>query len=251
MTELSDYGRMDYYPLAMNMKHTYTNDGYIVVDDMIFKVDNIPNEGLPTFKNVTAVYVLVKDRQNNTNDEKKGKKKKGGLLSKMKKKINGAGSRTTLKYLKSVNLEKKFIDYVTAMKAKQDAYTLTSKDKGDILAIKAARKVGNDEITKYNDSIRKTPEYKKLKEHQARMERMESNNIVMLKNNTGRTIYVGVSGSRNRGTKINPGDTARWDCAKEAYLQSETTSGGSTAYQSTSRKVYSSNAGCGNTISIN
>ncbi|MFC4635210.1 hypothetical protein ACFO3O_14960 [Dokdonia ponticola] len=250
-TELSDYGRMDHYPLPMNMKHTYTNDGYVVIDNMIFVVDNIPNEGLPTFENVTAIYLLKKEAQDNQDGTKKGKKKKGGLLSKMKNKLGNAGQNSVQKYVKSVNIEQIFADYVTAMKAKQDAYTLTPKDKMDMTAIKAARDAGDEEIKKYNDSIRKTPEYKKLKEHQARMARMESNNIVTLKNNTGRTIYVGTSGSRNRGTKINAGDTARWDCSTDGYLQSETVSGGSYNYSSTNRRVYSSNAGCGSTVSIN
>ncbi|WP_299761192.1 hypothetical protein [uncultured Dokdonia sp.] len=250
-TELSDYGRMDHYPLAMNMKHTYTNDGYVVIDNVIFAVDNIPNDGLPKFENVTVIYLLKKEGQSNQDKTKKGKKKKGGLLSKMKKKLGNTGQNSVQKYIKSVNIEQLFTDYVTAMKAKQDAYTLTSKDKMNIAAIKAARNAGDEEIKKYNDSIRKTPEYKKLKEHQARMERMESNNIVTLKNNTGSIIYVGTSGSRNRGTKINPGDTARWDCTTDGYLQSETVSGGSYNYSSTNRLVYSSNAGCGSTVSIN
>jgi hypothetical protein len=233
------------------MKHTYTNDGYVVIDNVIFAVDNIPNEGVPAFKNVTAIYLLKKEGQNNQDETKKGKKKKGGLLSKMKKKLGNAGQNSVQKYIKSVNLEQIFTDYVTAMKGKQDAYTLTSKDKMDIMTIKAARNAGDEEIKKYNDSIKKTPEYKKLKEHQARMARMESNNIVTLKNNTGNTIYVGTSGSRNRGTKINAGDTARWDCSTDGYLQSETVSGGSYNYSSTNRRVYSSNAGCGSTVAIN
>tara|TARA_R110002033_G_scaffold1389_1_gene12253 strand:- start:683 stop:850 length:168 start_codon:yes stop_codon:yes gene_type:complete len=32
-TEISDYGRVDSYPNVMSIKHDYTDDGYVVIDD--------------------------------------------------------------------------------------------------------------------------------------------------------------------------------------------------------------------------
>ncbi|WP_452597953.1 hypothetical protein [Pontimicrobium sp. MEBiC01747] len=249
-TELSDYGRMDSYPHTMYMKHTHTKEGYVIIDDIIFVLDKIPDEGLPSVNDITKIYVLVKNDKTTTN-----KKKKGGLLRKMKQKFKSAGLSPTHKYLKSVNLVEKFTNYVKAMQAKQNAYTLTVKDKNDIAKIKAARNAGDAEIKRYNDSIKATPEYKdlqrRIKQNEQNYQSAKARNKVTLQNNTGNTIYIGKSGSRNRGTKIESGSTATWSCDVDAYLQTETKSGGSYNYSTTNNKVYSANSGCGSTIAIN
>lgn len=250
-TALSDYGRMDSYPHTMNMKHTYTKKGYVIVDDIIFILDKIPDTGLPSINHITKVYALVKDGKTTT----KKKKKKGGFLGKMKQKLNSAGLSPTHKYLKSVNLVEKFTNYVKAMKAKQDAYTITEKDKADIAKIKAVRNAGDDEIKRYNDSIKATPEYKdlqrRIKQNEQNYQSAKTRNKVTLRNNTVNTIYIGKSGSRNRGTRIDSGSTATWSCDTNAYIQIEKKSGGSYNYNTTNNKVYSANSGCGSTIAIN
>ena len=75
-------------------------------------------------------------------------------------------------------------------------------------------------------------------------------NKVTLRNSSGSDIYVGTSGSRNPGTKINAGGTALWDCSRDAYLQTITKSGGSNSYSSTSRRVYSANSSCGGSVTV-
>ncbi|WP_299436395.1 hypothetical protein [uncultured Aquimarina sp.] len=249
-TELSDYGRMDSYPHTMNMKHTYTKEGYVIVDDIIFILDKIPDGGVPSVNDITKVYALVKNGETTTK-----KKKKGGFLGKMKQKLNSAGLSPTHKYLKSINLVEKFTNYVKAMQAKQTAYTLTAKDKSDIAKIKAARNAGDEEIKRYNDSIKATPEYKdlqrRIKQNEENYQGAKARNKVTLRNNTGNTIYIGKSGSSNRGTRIDSGSTATWSCDTNAYLQIETKSGGSYNYSTTTNKVYSANSGCGSTIAIN
>lgn len=250
-TELSDYGRMDSYPLAMSMKHTYTKEGYVIVDDIIFVLDKISDNELPSVNHITKIYALVKNGKTTA----KKKKKKGGFLARMKKKLNSTGLSPTHKYLKSVNLVEKFTNYVKAMQAKQAAYTLTAKDKSDMAKIKAARNAGDAEIKRYNDSIKATPEYKdlqrRIKQNEENYQGAKARNKVTLRNNTGRTIYIGKSGSRNRGTRIDSGSTATWSCDTNAYLQIETKSGGSSNYSTTNKKVYSANSGCGSTIAIN
>ncbi|CAM3910879.1 MULTISPECIES: hypothetical protein [Flavobacterium] len=250
-TEISDYGRVDSYPNVMTIKHDYTDDGYMAIDDMLFKIDDISDKGVPKLEDVRAIYVVVKDRSESK--ENKGKKK-GGFLNRMKSKLESSGYSATHKYIKTVNIKKIFNDYVTAMKAKQ-ANPLTSKDKADIAIIKRSREAGDEEIKRYNDSIKATPEYidlqRRIKQNEANYQASKTKNKVTLRNNSGRTIYVGKSGSRNPGTKISSGGTATWNCDTDGYLQTVTKSGGSNVYSSTKTKVYSANSGCGSTITIN
>ena len=256
MSEISDYGRVDSYPNVMTIKNTHKRglDGYMVIDDMLFEISYIPSNGIPKVEDVTAVYVMVKDRTGEKEDSGKKKKKKGGFLGRMKAKLESSGQSPTYKYIQTVNIKKIFNEYVTAMKAKQ-ASPKTSKDKTDIAKIKRAREAGDEEIKRYNDSIKATPEYKDLqrrkKQNEANYQASKSKNTVTLRNNSSSEIYVGTDGSDNPGTRVSAGGTASWDCGRDAYLQIITKSGGSNAYSSTKTKVYRSNSGCGSTININ
>ncbi|WP_092466705.1 hypothetical protein [Winogradskyella thalassocola] len=256
MSEISDYGRVDSYPNVMTIKNIHKRglDGYMVIDDLLFKISYIPSEGVPEVKNVTAVYAMVKDRSEAKEDSGKKKKKKGGFLGRMKAKLEATGQSPTYKYIQTVNIEKIFNDYVTAMKAKQ-ASPITAQDKADIAKIKRAREAGDEEIKRYNDSIKATPEYKdlqrRIKQNEANYQASELKNTVTLRNNSNHEIYVGRAGSSNPGTRISAGGTARWSCDQDAYLQKITKSGGSHAYDSTNVQVYRKNSGCGNTVSIN
>lgn len=104
------------------------------------------------------------------------------------------------------------------MKSKQ-ATALTAKDKADIARIKRTREAGDEEIKRYNDSIRATPEYAKLKAHQARMAQMDKNDVkneVTVYNKTGKDIYFVKESSRNL-TKISSGSSVKLDCSKDYY----------------------------------
>ncbi|WP_034058862.1 hypothetical protein [Lacinutrix jangbogonensis] len=246
-TELSDYGRVDSYPNVMSIKHDYTDDGYMMIDDLLFVVDNIPDNGVPKLGNVTSIFVMVKDRAETKAETGKKKKKKGGLLGRMKAKLKNAGRKTSpaFKYIKTVNIEKKFNDYVTAMKTKQ-AIPLTSKDKADIAKIKRAREAGDEEIKRYNDSIRATPAHKKLVAHQARMKQMDNNNAkktVTIINKTGKDIYVYKEGSRN-GTRINSNSYTKVDCSFNYTYKFDSNSGGAGS------SCYTANSGCDRSVTI-
>lgn len=248
-TEISDYGKVDNYPNVMTIKHDYTDDGYMMVDDLLFVVDNISDNGVPKIENVTAIYVMVKDRTSTNEQTGKKKKKKGGFMSRMKAKVasaSGGGTRTpTYKYIKTVNIVKKFNDYVTAMKAKQ-AKPLTTKDKADIAKIKRAREAGDEEIKHYNDSIKATPEYQKMKAHQKRMEQMDNNTAkksVTIHNRTRKDIYIYKEGSRN-GTRINVNSSIKVNCSFNYTYKYDSNSGG------TGSACYNANTGCGKSVTI-
>ncbi|MDO6598419.1 hypothetical protein Q4512_15985 [Oceanihabitans sp. 2_MG-2023] len=244
-TELSNYVRVDSYPNVLYIKHKYTKDAYMMTDDILFVVSNTSDSDVPKLANVKAFYVLVKERGETVTKEGAGKKKKGGFMARMKAKVEGVGQSPTFKYIKRVNIEKVFNDYVTAMKAKQ-ANPLTTKDKMEIAKIRRAREAGDEEIKRYNDSIKATPEYAKLKTHQARMEQMDNNNarnLITINNKTGRDIYIYQNGSRN-GTRINANSSTKVTCNSNYTYKFDSNSGG------TGTAFYSANANCGSSVSV-
>lgn len=247
-TELSDYGTIDNYIHPISIKHRYTKEGYVVIDDLLFRLDKIYDGSFPSIENVASVYVLEKDRKATTTTEAP-KKKKGGFLSRMKAKIktakiSSAASNPTYKYLTSLNLDKKFNDYIAAMKLKQ-AIPLTAKDNAKIADIKRAKTMEEEEIKRYNDSIRATPEYKRLKEHQARMKAMDEVNAlttVTIINRTGKDIYVFEEGSSN-ASKITNSSSLKVPCTKNYYYNFNPNS-------SNKSSCYSANSACNYSITI-
>ncbi|UNY99025.1 hypothetical protein MQE36_01430 [Zhouia spongiae] len=244
-TELSDYGTIDNYIHPISIKHGYTKEGYMVIDDLLFRLKKIYDGSFPSMENVTAVYVLVKDRAA-VESPKNKKKKKGSLLSRMKAKLNSTGTTNnpTYKYLTSLNLDKKFNDYIAAMKLKQAA-PLTAKDKAKIADIKKAKTMGEEEIKRYNDSIRATPEYKKLKEHQARMKAMDEENAgetVTIINRTGRDIYIFKEGSSN-ASRVTNSSSLKVSCSYNYYYNYDPNS-------SNKSFCYSANSGCSGSITV-
>lgn len=245
-TELSDYGTIDNYVYPMSIKHGYTKKGYMVIDDLLFELRKIYDGSAPSMENVTSVYVLVKDRKATT---KTPKKKKGGFLSRMKAKIKSARnssvpSSPTYKYLTSLNLDKKFNDYVVAMKKKQ-AIPLTAKDNAKIEAIKKAKKMDADEIKRYNDSVKATPEYKRLKEYQAfvaSIDEEKASTIVTIINRTGKDIYVFEEGSRN-GSRVGHANSIKVPCTKNYYYNFNPNS-------SNKSHCYSADSGCNASVTI-
>ena len=142
-------------------------------------------------------------------------------------------------------------NYLVAMKAKQEGRTAKQKQSDNNVAnIEVARKAARDaeraEAKRYNDSVMATPEWKDLerrkKQNEANYQSRQKADFVTLRNTSGSTIYVARSGSKNRGTKISAGGSASWSCGQDAYIQVNGTT--------TNTKVYSSNSGCGDTISI-
>lgn len=240
------------YPYEAYFKHKYTKKGFVSIGDYVFIIKNISNDGT-SFSGIENVYIKKGTTIPKNND---GKKKKISLKERLKAfKENGIGGGPSpaLKALQSQNLDKMITDYLVAMKAKQNARSVKALQ-GD-KNVKNAKSKGVEDIKRYNDSIKATPEYKDLQRRKAQNEAnyraSKTRNTVTLRNNTGHIIYVGKSGSRNPGTKINSGSTASWNCDTDAYLQVITKSGGSNAYSSTNKRVYSSNSGCGSTITIN
>ena len=137
-TELSDNVRSDSYPSVIYIKHQQTKKGYMAIDDLFFVLERLPKVGNPTVNNITKVYVMVKDRPEVKETKKNNR---GGFFARMKAKIEAASvhiNTPAFRYLRTVDIDQKFNDYVSVMKLKQ-TNTLTSKDSVAIATIKRAR----------------------------------------------------------------------------------------------------------------
>ncbi len=243
------------YPYESYIKHRPTKTGFVAIGDYAFLLYEISKSGI-SYGGISQVFIKIDKNKTKTANTGK-KKKKDSFMSKLKALKNASSGKSNYgaahKKLESLNIDKMITDYLVAMKAKQNKRTAKQKqhDKNIIVA----KNKGADDIKKYNDSIKATPEYQDLQRRKRQNEKnyqsSQNRNIVRLRNNSGSTIYIGTSGSRNKGTKINAGSTAKWDCTKDAYLQKMTKSGGNNTYSSTSHKIYSKNSNCGTTVSIN
>lgn len=243
LSELSDYSRVDSYPHAINIKHTYTKKGYVIIDDILFEFTKIRDNGILQMKDVWSFYVLKKDR----NTSKGKKKKKKGFFSKMKSKM--VGLKPEHEYVKGLNLDKMLSDYVTNMKAKQTSYKLTTKDRKEIAEIKRTREKGDEEIKRYNDSVIATPEHQRMLKHRREMDAMKKESggsKVTIKNNSRSQVIICYSSGPVAG-KINAGSSTKFNCTDDLYIGYKSGS----SYKRSNTKVYSKNSNCGGTVNVN
>lgn len=245
--------------LTISKQHT----SFVAIDDYVFVLYGLKDDGV-SFTRIDRVFI----KNGAVESKKEGKKKKGGFKAKLQalRAMQGGGGNfgAEHKALQSKNIKKLITDYLVAMKAKQDARTSVELKKENNVKIAKKKKIAQEiqaekdewaEAKRYNDSIRATPEHQDLqrrkRQNEANYQSAQKRDMVTLRNNSNSTIYVGRSGSKNRGTKIDAKSSAKWSCSQDAYIQVMTKSGGSNAYSSTSKRVYSKNSGCGNTVNIN
>ena len=241
---------------------------YVSIGDYVFSLKGVSTK-FATFKGINAVYIKAgQPEKDGAKKEEKKTKKKNSFFSKMKalkqQALGSVGSfGPEYKEFKNKNMDKIITDYLVAMLAKQNGRTAKQKQsdtnvanlaKNKTAKEKAARDASYAEAKRYNDSVKATPEWqekdRRIKQNEANYQGAQKANVVTLRNTSGSTIYVGRSGSVNRGTEIPAGGTGKWDCDYDAYIQRHTIEGGSNAYRSTTTKVYSKNSGCGNTVTV-
>ena len=259
------------YPYESVIRSTSNKEGIVAIGDYVFFLKGVSNDGT-SYTSIDEVY--IKDGAsvgNNTEGAKKKKKKKFSFKDKFKQlksggiKIGSYGSEH--KALQSQNLRKLITDYLVAMKTKQGARTSEQKQSDKNVAnakeavvskakdAKAAEKAKRDaewaDAKRYNDSVKATPEWQDLQRRKEQNERnyqaSQTRTVVTLYNTSGSEVYVGRSGSNNPGTRVSAKSKASWDCRRDAYIQTISSSG---AYKSTNRKVYSANTGCGSSKNI-
>ncbi|OUS02839.1 hypothetical protein A9Q86_01965 [Flavobacteriales bacterium 33_180_T64] len=233
------------YPHESVMTHKYDKDGIVAIDDYVFILRGVSKDGT-SFEGIDKVFIKKATGSSKSNS---GKKKKMSFKERFKAlKNNAKGVKDygeAHKTLQSKNLDKLITEYLVAMKVKQNGRSAAEK-KGD-KNITAAKNRGDEEIKRYNDSIKATPKYQKMKAHQRRMKQMDNNNSkqsVTIYNKTGKDIYIYKDGSRN-GTRINVNSSAKVDCSSNYTYKFDSNSGGSGS------SCYNANTGCDRSVTIN
>lgn len=259
-----DYEELIGYPNTSHLLHTRKNTGFVAIDDYIFELTRITDDGL-SFKSIETIYIR-KGSGAVADKAVKPKKKKSKFFKKLGSAALAVATNGQVSSIESagpdhkkamgIDLKQMVKDYLKAMKNKQNSYTLSPKDKAEIAMVKKSVKDHHADIKRKNDSIWNTPEYQRIRENNARASGNAKRNRVTLTNKSGRTIYVATKGlgmgSDNPGTELHNGhSTSSWDCHKSAYLQTRTKNGGSNSFKTTSVKVYSANSKCGGTVIIN
>lgn len=242
------------FPNTSILYHSGYNRGFVAVDNAVFFITGW-NKDLTDFKKIQAVMIL--DGSAKTASSKK--KKKGKFWKQLKDATINQGrggshiqEGTSAEYtaLMDKNPEQVVRKYLKAMKAKQDAYTLTAEDKANLQKLLDAAAADDAHAKKVNDAYWASPAGQS---HRAgyRGNSAGSNNNVTLVNSSNEDVYVNYSGSRNKGTKVPAGGSATWSCTQDAFIQAETITGSTYSYTTTNNKVYSANSGCNTSITIN
>lgn len=226
MDELNDYDRVDSYPHAAYIKHKHTKEGFMLIDDVLLCFRKLYSDG--TFK---LDYIFIKKAAK--------KKKKRGFFSKLKAAYTFGPEH---KKLTSLNLDKLYKDYVSAMKIKQSSYTLTSKDKAAIAEIKSIRKGEDDRIKKYNDSVYNSDEYRKIRETK---KLLQDNAFVQVKNLLNKDVWVGGKSGKGILWRVPSGNVVKdMSCNEDLYYRFHK-SESAIAYP-----FYSANSNCGGMVVI-
>lgn len=233
----------------------YGEYSYVSIDNYVFVLGGLSKDQT-TFKTLNVAFIKVEASEKDKAKAKKKPKNKNSFFAQMKALKNQAKAAVgnfgpEYKAFETKNIREMITNYLVAMKAKQEGRTAAEKQMDKNVAnIEVARKAARDaeraENKRHNDSVKATPEWKELerrkKLNEANYQGAQKANVVTLRNTSGSTIYVARSLSKNRGTKIAAGSTAKWDCDHDAYIQINN--------NTTNTKVYSKNTGCGNTVTV-
>lgn len=240
---VANHYRCSGYPYESFLKDKRERSAFVSIDDYIFIIRNISKDGT-SFDGIDNVFIK---RGASTTKTTGGKKKKMSFMKRVKALKNKSKTPNygpAHKALQSKNLNKFITDYLVAMKTKQDGRT--SAEKQQDKNIENARTLYDSDLNAYNDKIKASPEYKKMKAHQARMKQMDNNNAkktVTINNKTGKDIYIYQDGARN-GTRINANSSAKVDCSSNYTYKFDSNSGGSGSM------CYSANSGCGRSVYV-
>ncbi|WP_298777480.1 hypothetical protein [uncultured Polaribacter sp.] len=158
------------YPNVSHLVDRVSRKGFVAIDDFIFKIGGVWKEkdGVG-FNDIDEIYIRVgASGDSNDKKSKKTKKKKfGAFMSKLKDAaLNKAPQECTSPACKKalkMDLKKHVRDYLLSMKSKQDAYTLTAKDKADIAKINNAVNGYYQMVDKKNEAYWNSEEGKAIK----------------------------------------------------------------------------------------
>ena len=252
MDALHAYSTCAGYPYESLITDRPTKETFVAIDDYVFVLYKVSNDGT-SYQGISQVFIKIKEDAEATETKTapaKGKKKKMSMKDRLKA-LEELKNKLAVNYgpghkeLQSKNIDKLITDYLVAMKSKQDARTASERKQDNNLEI--AKKQDAAEIKAYNDKIKASPEYKKMKAHQKRMEEMDNNNTaksVTIENRAGRDIYVYREGFKN-GTLIRNNSSTKLNCSYNYTYKYDSNSSGNGS------TCYSANSRCGSSITVN
>ncbi len=139
-----------------------SNDGYVAVGNYLFYIRNFSSR--TEFRDISKVYVLKGTAPNGEKYKTKKKKKGfGKFLDKVKDKaVNGnmgpdPRKMSEYKAISKENVRQLITDYLKAMRAKQEIYTLTAKNKADLAKLDEAGAAYQKWVKNKNDAYWKSP----------------------------------------------------------------------------------------------
>lgn len=238
------------FPNTSILHHTGYNRGYVAFDNYIFFLHGISKDHT-SFNEIRSFMILDGSASKGGKKKKKGKFWKQLKEAALNERPSGEGSSAEYKELMAKDPEKLVRDYLTKMKAKQAAYTMTSQDQANLNTLYSGAKADDANAKKKNDAYWASEEGQAVLRNRRLAEGSSKANNVTLRNTSSSTIFVGSNGSDNRGTEIGPGQSATWPCKQDGYIQQVTKVSNTRSFKSTNNRVYRANSGCGNTVSIN
>jgi hypothetical protein len=242
---ISDYERGIGYPHIVT-RHKYEKNGYVVIGDYILELNKVSEDGT-SFSSISAIFIKIGGEAKEATEEPK-EKKKMSFKEKMKAAKDKIKAATMVSYgpehkkASDTDLEKLVSDYLKEMKAKQDANPANAKQKSEMAEIEFARKNKDASIKAYNDSIKATPEYKKMIAHR---KWMEGNVNLEVKNSSGHTYWIGSSKNAFIVTEVSAGRSSTMNCTSNLYYYSSETKG------SPGTLFYNKNSSCGGSVTLN
>lgn len=143
------------------------NEGYVAIGNYIFFIDHFNSR--TEFGDISRVYVLKGTTPGGETTSKSNKKKSGfgKFLNKAKdialNNSSGPDPRKASEYkaISQERVRKMISDYLIAMREKQIAYTLTSKDKADLATMQKEADAYSKYIKDKNNAYWNSPEGKK------------------------------------------------------------------------------------------
>lgn len=218
----------------------YKTDRFVFIDNYLFFLTEWKNKD-----DYSVRYILENpDAKKETAENKSKKKKKGGFFKKLKQGIKNAstGSKEKIEKLKAEVLQPYLDKATTKRKSNYSQWVKVPKNEKLENHIADSRVLMKKAMEKYNDDILKSPEYQRMLAYH----RWMNNNInVTVKNNSGRTLWVGSGKTAFITTKIESGGSSVQTCTTDMYFYYSDAKG------TPGKKFYTGDSACGSTATIN
>lgn len=206
---VENYNMCKGYPYESVLSHKYNKTAFVAIGDYVFVINGVSEDGT-SFKWFDHVFIkrATTTTTNAAGETKEEPKKKKISFKDIANAVkdNYTGGTSSVNYgeahkeLEGKDLKKMVTDYLVAMKAKQDGRSSSEKQKDK--NVTDAKALYDSDVDAYNDKIKASPEYKKMKAHQKAMEEMENGSSSSSSTSSSKTVEVYVDPNGKGTVKI-------------------------------------------------